>query len=351
MQLTEVLFSFFKSPLLNCILIILVAIAAFDCVRKYREYKASSYYKITRSSIFSVRHNKGKYGEYLTYKYLKEYEAKGAKFLFNTYIPKDDGETTEIDVLMICSKGIFVFESKNYSGWIFGSEYQKNWYQTLPTGRGRSHKEHFYNPIMQNYSHIKHLKAMIGDSFPMRSVIVFSDRCTLKSIQLKSEDIVVVNRYDVLKAVNSICAQVAENAMTDNDIKYVYDRLYPYTQVDSSIKEKHIDNIHKNLGLQFCQESTDSEIESNEQLITSKTDDIVPAEASVQILKDDNNQHKSIVNQDTESHDEVEVLKCPRCGSDLVLRTATRGANVGNQFYGCSGYPKCRYIQSVTDKS
>lgn len=55
----------------------------------------------------------------------------------------------------------------------FGSESQKNWYQTLPSGRGRSHKEHFYNPIMQNRSHIKHLKAFLNKEIPMYSVITF----------------------------------------------------------------------------------------------------------------------------------------------------------------------------------
>jgi hypothetical protein len=38
---------------------------------------------------------------------------------------------------------------------------------------------------------------------------------------------------------------------------------------------------------------------------------------------------------------------CPRCGNKLVLRTAKRGENVGNQFYGCSNYPKCRYIENL----
>ena len=35
--------------------------------------------------------------------------------------------------------------------------------------------------------------------------------------------------------------------------------------------------------------------------------------------------------------------QCPRCGSELVLRTAKKGNNAGSQFYGCSNYPKCRY--------
>ena len=72
-------------------------------------------------------------------------------------MPKENGETSEIDVLMIHNKGIFVFERKNFSGWIFGNEIQRMWTQTLPKGRGRSHKESFFNPIMQNRTHIKTL--------------------------------------------------------------------------------------------------------------------------------------------------------------------------------------------------
>lgn len=34
---------------------------------------------------------------------------------------------------------------------------------------------------------------------------------------------------------------------------------------------------------------------------------------------------------------------CPKCGSELVLRVAKQGANKGNEFYGCSSYPKCRH--------
>jgi hypothetical protein len=84
------------------------------------------------STIF----DKGRNGEYQIYKRLRNHENKGGKFLFNCYLPKENGETTEIDVLLINKNGIFVFESKNYSGWIFGDEKSKNWTQTLPQGRG-----------------------------------------------------------------------------------------------------------------------------------------------------------------------------------------------------------------------
>ena len=35
---------------------------------------------------------------------------------------------------------------------------------------------------------------------------------------------------------------------------------------------------------------------------------------------------------------------CPKCERELVLRTATKGANAGQQFSGCSTYPQCNYI-------
>lgn len=40
--------------------------------------------------------------------------------------------------------------------------------------------------------------------------------------------------------------------------------------------------------------------------------------------------------------------QCPRCGSELVLRTAKKGANTGSQFYGCSSFPKCRYTKAYS---
>ena len=33
---------------------------------------------------------------------------------------------------------------------------------------------------------------------------------------------------------------------------------------------------------------------------------------------------------------------CPSCGQPMILRTSKRGANAGNQFWGCSTYPKCK---------
>ena len=43
-------------------------------------------------------------------------------------------------------------------------------------------------------------------------------------------------------------------------------------------------------------------------------------------------------------------LICPKCGKQLVLRIARRGANAGRQFYGCSNFPKCRFIMNIADE-
>ena len=49
---------------------------------------------------------------------------------------------------------------------------------------------------------------------------------------------------------------------------------------------------------------------------------------------------------DNNTNEEQDLI-CPKCGSKLVLRTAKKGINTGNQFWGCSGFPKCRFVKNV----
>lgn len=230
-----------------CLLLVLIFVLALVYLWTNRNYKRSSYYRITHTPYLALRKDVGRFGEYMTYKYLKHYENFGAKFLFNVYIPKQNGQTTEIDILMICRKGIFVFESKNYSGWIFGGEKQKNWCQTLPSGKNRSKKEYFYNPIMQNATHIRHLKTLTGSEIPFFSIIVFSERCTLKSLSLQNDAIKVIKRDKVLRTVSDICKTTPHEALTDYDVNRLYKKLYPYTQLNAAGKKQHVENIKKNL--------------------------------------------------------------------------------------------------------
>ena len=50
----------------------------------------------------------------------------------SVYVPRDDGRTSEIDVILICVKGIFVIESKNFAGYVFGNENNRNWTLSAP---------------------------------------------------------------------------------------------------------------------------------------------------------------------------------------------------------------------------
>lgn len=50
------------------------------------------------------------------------------------------------------------------------------------------------------------------------------------------------------------------------------------------------------------------------------------------------------VRQKTENHAR---LVCSKCGSPLVRRKAKKGNNRGNEFYGCSTFPKCRYTRNI----
>ena len=209
-------------------------------VYQKKQYKKTAYYQVTQNSRSSIKRDRGKYGEYTLYKRLQHLERTGGKFLFNVYVPKWNGETTEIDMLLICSKGLFVFESKNYSGWIFGNERNKNWTQTLPVGRRRSHKERFYNPIMQNDTHIKHLRRVVGDSLPMHSIIVFSDECTLKDVTVHS-DVPVIYSYEIASTVDGICNQ-SSDCLNEIEVNNLYTQLYPYTQVDGKAKERHVES-------------------------------------------------------------------------------------------------------------
>lgn len=284
-------------------------------------YRKSSYYKVTHNSLLSVWFDKGRHGEYLTYKYLRNLEKDGARFLFNVYLPKDNGETTEIDVLLIHNDGIFVFESKNYSGWIFGGETQKNWTQCLPKGKGKaSQKEHFLNPIFQNKLHISTLKQIIGENFPCYSIIVFSERCTLKNISVSNPMIRVINRNQVSATVKSF-SSANTSKLSQTDVGSIYNTLFPFTQVSAETKEKHISAIQNNH--------------------PEKGPDTHPSEGAASLVPD------PMKNDEAAQASSDPGLTCPLCGGALVMRTATRGENKGKQFYGCSNYPKCRYVKNI----
>lgn len=91
-------------------------------------------------------------------------------------LPTADG-TTQIDHIIVSIYGVFVIETKNMGGWIFGDPSHPKWTQTF----GKS-KNSFQNPIRQNYKHIKELEALlqIGEG-KLFSVVVFTGDAEFKT--------------------------------------------------------------------------------------------------------------------------------------------------------------------------
>lgn len=340
------------------VFVILALILVLEYVFLMHQYKKSDYYRQSGISYWKVRSDAGMLGEYLIYDRLRKLKGY-KKWIFNCYIPKDNGETTELDVILLHESGIYLFESKNYSGWIFGTETQQYWTQTLPKGRGRSEKNRFFNPIIQNKVHLKWIQNYLGNlSWPIYSYIVFSERCTLKDINLTSNQHFVINRYDILPAVRKT-AKKAEIWLTPGDIDALYEKLYPLTQLSEAEKKQHIENIKRKHSVKktdISQEQNtaqseqsalaDQEQESTEQTASFPEQENNSENQTVSLEETQSEQSDAIKEQTTDHLDEVEKI-CPRCGWKLILRTSSRGAHKGNQFWGCTNYPKCRFIENI----
>ena len=183
--------------------------------------------------------NPGQFGEFSTEYALTNHNLEGELVVLkNIYVPYK-GKTTEIDLLMVHEKGIFVFESKNYSGWIFGSADQLNWTQSLENGQ----KNTFYNPIKQNQTHIKALAEYLKmDESEFSSYIVFSERCSLKKVPADTKNYVIVRRPDLLKKIRGRLALMPVK-YSYQDVHYIAYKLRHLTEKSETEKSKHIENL------------------------------------------------------------------------------------------------------------
>lgn len=162
---------------------------------------------IIERAIFMAKNDNdlGAYGEYLTKYMFGNNNLKGySRLLSNIYVPYKN-KTSEIDVLLIHEKGIFVIESKNYFGWIFGSENQQYWTQMI----NQHTKERFYNPIKQNRTHINALSNYLKiEKNQMKSYIVFSERCELKKVPENTDEYIILKRNNLLSHIRKEIANL-----------------------------------------------------------------------------------------------------------------------------------------------
>ncbi len=181
----------------------------------------------------------GSSGERILYNSLiKQYDVPEKQILRNVYIPTKNGATSEIDLIVVSKKGLFVFECKNYGGRVYGDARYKNWLQYIG-----SKKESFYNPLLQNKTHVRNLEKLLACkniNVPIIPLVSVTRRGNWKIRNLGNNDYILgVNcRFGTIYHAMPDSKQMSEH------FKSVLNILTKYSRPDASIREKHIDNIN-----------------------------------------------------------------------------------------------------------
>lgn len=235
---------------------------------------------------------KGLYGEWSVDHGISAAQKMGytGRTLHNAYVPKAQGMHTEIDVLYITRKGVFVFESKNHLGWFFGDGESTYWTLTTPSGN----KFKIYNPILQNKGHIQHLSKYIAQKVPFFSVIAYSEQCQIKKISKIPNNTYMVHYSDIPLVIQHVWTSHPD-VMSNNQVVELFNTLVELRTRDLDVINAHAQSV--------CH--------SYNNALADSTD------------------------------------ICPLCGGNLIVRTAKRGYNAGHQFLGCQNYPNCRYSKKL----
>ena len=147
----------------------------------------------------------------------------------NLVLLDDRGKSHQIDHVEIRQNGIFCIETKNYIGWIFGSENQNHWTQSLYTGE----KNAIPNPIKQNKSHIYHLSQALGKKYKINSLIVMANNNADK-INCSN----VINLCDLKSYLNSFDNGIF---LSLEEMDNIYNKLISAAATIS--KSEHLANI------------------------------------------------------------------------------------------------------------
>lgn len=225
--------------------------------------------------------DKGSAGESLVSGYLQSMlDADQYHVIENVTLPTRHG-TVQIDHIVVSVYGVFVIETKNRTGWIFGKPQWRTWTQTIYEDSYR-----FQNPLIQNSRHVQVLRAILRLSLhQIHSVIVFVGNSDFKTEMPENVT------YDIE------CIDFIESKQK---------KVLTKTQTAKIIEK----------------------IEAVRLPPSSKTE----------------HRHKEYAQTVKEKKEDGFAPACPRCGSSMVVRKARQGRNTGRMFWGCRRYPQCRGI-------
>ena len=151
---------------------------------------------------------------------------------------------SQIDHVLITPYGLFVIETKNYQGTIYGGKDRKTW---LINGKFK-----MMSPLLQNYGHIQALKNLIDVKYHpfFISMVSFTKRCTLKiGVDLRKiqSDEFVIYDIELSEFIQRKAAilkyQNKEPILIKDDIEKVYQALLNANIQDASIREQHVESI------------------------------------------------------------------------------------------------------------
>ena len=311
-------------------------------------------------------------------------------------LPRANGGSTQIDHIIVSVYGIFVIETKNYKGWIYGSENQKQWTKVFPNGS----KFKFQNPLHQNYLHIKTLADLLGLELSyFHSMIAFIGECELKTRDELPEHVLTSGMVSYVKKkqdklltedeVISIVEQINSNRFskswrTNREHKAYLKEKHSNTSQNTNkqpsgnandkptakmankpVSEPIVKETAKRVILksrEVHQWSGQTEIESsalpidsmdNQQAGTQHTitsNDIAdkvfltPFEVMEPELAAIYSATIEVIDH---TADLIQTPTCPRCNGEMIKRVAKKGLNQGQTFFGCSQFPKCRGVVSI----
>ena len=158
------------------------------------------------------------------------------------YLKKSNGRYCQVDVVVATSAGIIVFEVKRYGGWISGTGYQKQGTQVVAFGL---EKHRFYNPIIQNKTHIENLKRQLNQgNVPFFSVIVFYGDCRFKDISSIPEEVFLIKSDRILKVIKTI-KETNKPAIYRSKFEVIRIlREAAFNGGNISIQKQHVKNIN-----------------------------------------------------------------------------------------------------------
>lgn len=145
-----------------------------------------------------------------------------------------DGYSSEIDIFVICTGGVYAIEVKSNTGSIFGNHDEPRWRAQKRSGEMKD----LENPLIQNKRHISHLRRMAGNTFPyITSLAVFP-----------YADITLVRDADVLdlaSLIELIRKSITEGRYEKSTVDLYNDQLQAFLGVYRITHEEHIETIRK----------------------------------------------------------------------------------------------------------